>query len=180
MYRDDEAKGGGGTGNLTDTAIQTLTPRRFKIPSLKIDDEQHMTRVLSRKGSYLVLQRLLLVLHKVPLKFGRLRVINLESLNFLFRLFFRLGKSGWCCATNGSSFLRLEGLFSCRIILLVLREVLSHNYSVRVVSFYRAIFDIFDIFVKVGLRRIIVLRSLSASPSMKKNLVGDASRRSYT
>ena len=140
-----------------------------------------MTRVLSRKGSYLVLQRLLLVLYKVPLRFGRLRVINLESLNFLFRLFFRLGKSGWCCATNGSSFLRLEGLFSCRIILLVLREVLSHNYSVRVVSLYRAIFDIFDIFVKVGLRIIIVLRSLSASPSMKKNnLVGDASRSSCT
>ena len=88
--------GDGGTGNLTDTAIQTLTPRRFKIPSLKIDDEQHMTRVLSRKGSYLVLQRLLLVLYKVPLRFGRLRVINLESLNFLFRLFFRLSKSGWC------------------------------------------------------------------------------------
>ena len=43
----------GGTGNLTDTAIQTLTHRRFKIPSLKIDDEQHMTRVLSRKGNYL-------------------------------------------------------------------------------------------------------------------------------
>ena len=62
----------------------------------------------------------------------------------------------------------------------MLREVLSHNYSVRVVSFDRAIFDIFDIFVKVGLRRIIVLRSLSASPSMKKNLVGDASRGSCT
>ena len=45
--------GGGGTGNLTDTAIQTLTHRRFKIPSFKIDDEQHMTRLLSRKGSYL-------------------------------------------------------------------------------------------------------------------------------
>ena len=41
------------TGNLTDTAIQTLTHRRFKIPSFKIDDEQHMTRLLSRKGSYL-------------------------------------------------------------------------------------------------------------------------------
>ena len=45
--------GGWGTGNLKDTAIQTLTHRRFKIPSLKIDDEQHMTHVLSRKGSYL-------------------------------------------------------------------------------------------------------------------------------
>ena len=41
------------TGNLTDTAIQTLTHSRFKIRSLKIDDEQHMTRVLSRKGNYL-------------------------------------------------------------------------------------------------------------------------------
>ena len=116
----------------------------------------------------------------MPLRFGRLRVINLKSLNFLFRIFFRLGKFGWCCVTNGSSFLRLEGLFSYRIILLVLREVLSHNYSARVASFYRTIFDIFDIFLTVGLRRIIVLRSLSVSPSMKKNLVGDASRSLYT
>ena len=29
-----------------------------------------MTRVLSRKGSFFVLQRLLLVLYKVPLRFG--------------------------------------------------------------------------------------------------------------
>ena len=62
----------------------------------------------------------------------------------------------------------------------MLREVLSHNYSAWVASFYRTIFDIFDIFLKVGLRRIIVLRSLSASPSMKKNLVGDVSRSSCT
>ena len=34
--------GGWGKGNLTDTAIQTLTYRRFKIPGLKIDDEQHI------------------------------------------------------------------------------------------------------------------------------------------
>ena len=44
---------GWGTGNMTDTAIHTLTHRRFKITSLKIDDEQHMTRVRSRRGSYL-------------------------------------------------------------------------------------------------------------------------------
>ena len=62
----------------------------------------------------------------------------------------------------------------------MLREVLSHNYSARVPSFYRAIFDICDIFLKVGFKRIIVLRSLSASPSMKKNLVGDAGRSSCT
>ena len=49
----DVGGGGRGGGPLTDTAIQTLTHRRFKIPSFKIDDEQHMTRVLSRKGSYL-------------------------------------------------------------------------------------------------------------------------------
>ena len=116
----------------------------------------------------------------MPLGFGRLRVINLESFNFLFRIFFWLGKSGWCCVTNGSSFLRLGKLFSCRIILLLLREILSHNYSARLASFYRTIFDIFDIFLKVGLRRIIVLRSLSASASMKKNLVGEASRSSCT
>ena len=69
----------------------------------------------------------LLVLYKVPLKFGRLRVINLESLNFLFRIFFRLGKSDRCRVTNGSSFSRVEGLFSRRLILLVLRGILSSN-----------------------------------------------------
>ena len=35
-----------------------------------------------------------------------------------------------------------------------LRAVLSNNYSDRVASFYQAIFEIFDILLKIGLRRI--------------------------
>ena len=35
-----------------------------------------------------------------------------------------------------------------------LRAVLSNNYSDRVTSFYQAIFEIFDILLKTGLRRI--------------------------
>ena len=35
-----------------------------------------------------------------------------------------------------------------------LRAVLSDNYSDRVESFYQASFEIFDILLKIGLRRI--------------------------
>ena len=35
-----------------------------------------------------------------------------------------------------------------------LRAVLSNNYSDRVTSFYQAIFEIFNILLKIGLRRI--------------------------
>ena len=35
-----------------------------------------------------------------------------------------------------------------------LRAVLSDNYGDRVASFYQAIFEIFDILLKIGLRRI--------------------------
>ena len=47
------------------------------------------------------------------------------------------------------------------------REVLSHNRN-RVASFYQAIFEIFDTFLKSGLRaRDSVLKRLSTSSLMK-------------
>ena len=59
------------------------------------------------------------------------------------------------CVTEGSSFLRAD-LFLCRraVCEFYLKEVLSHNYSGRVASFYQAIFEIFYIFLKIGLRRV--------------------------
>ena len=47
----------------------------------------------------------------------------------------------------------LEVLFSCRREYLRLREVLSDNNG-GVASFHQVIFDVFDIFLKSGLRGI--------------------------
>ena len=77
--------------------------------------------------------------------------------HFPIGIFFRLGKAGWYCVTKGSSFLRAN-LFLCWGAVFLstnLREVLSHNYSGRVASFYQAIFEISDIFLNIGLRRIL-------------------------
>ena len=173
-----------GTGNLTCTAIllgllglpwsdltekawnQTLlTLIYLRLPGLKIGDEQHMPCTwsywkLSDLQSFALTNRSFSDLS--------LRCDSLSRCWFCIRchfpigIFFRLGKAGWYCVTKGSSFLRTN-LFLCWGAVFLstnLREVLSHNYSGRVASFYQAIFEISDILLNIGLR--IILKSSEA------------------
>ena len=167
----------GGTGNLTCTAIllgllglpwSDLTEKAWnqtliylRLPGLKIGDKQHTPL-------HLIVFEVTWP-SKLRSNYNRsfsdlsLRCDSLSRCWFCIRchfpigIFFKLGKAGWYCVTKGSSFLRAN-LFLCWGAVFLstnLREVLSHNYSGRVASFYQAIFEISDILLNIGLRRIL-------------------------